>query len=160
MIKQCPRCKTWNDTENANCRKSLCGSRLKPISEERALQIINNVAEEFVDLGDTSFATKEELCETILWLRETTVDKDWYEVQEENGRKQDALIQSAQAMIELNMYKEFLRDNFSSLLIMGDIAYDIETQDITREACALFAAELRHRLRDFTDGIRNLEKES
>ena len=39
------------------------------MSEDRAMQIINNVAEEFVDHGQTNFATKKELCETILWLR-------------------------------------------------------------------------------------------
>jgi hypothetical protein len=38
------------------------------IAKDRALQINNNVAEEYVDHGDTSFATKAELCETILWL--------------------------------------------------------------------------------------------
>lgn len=36
------------------------------------MQIINNVAEEFVDQGKTSFATKAELCRTILWLRRGT----------------------------------------------------------------------------------------
>ena len=39
------------------------------IDQERAMQIINNVAEEYIDQGDTSFATKKEFCETILWLR-------------------------------------------------------------------------------------------
>lgn len=39
------------------------------ITEERILQIVNNVAEEYVDLGQVNFATKEEFCETILYLR-------------------------------------------------------------------------------------------
>ncbi len=41
------------------------------ITEERALQISNNVSEEFADLGKTNFATKKELCETIFWLNTT-----------------------------------------------------------------------------------------
>lgn len=40
------------------------------ISDDRAMQIVNNVAEEYVDLGRTNFAAKEELCRTILWLRQ------------------------------------------------------------------------------------------
>lgn len=39
------------------------------ISDDRALQIINNVAEEYCDLGHTNFATKKELCDTIDWVR-------------------------------------------------------------------------------------------
>lgn len=38
------------------------------IKKDRALQISNNVSEEFLDHGQTNFATKAELCETILWL--------------------------------------------------------------------------------------------
>lgn len=40
-------------------------------SDGRALQIINNVSEEYVDHGRTDFATPEELCQTILWLQKT-----------------------------------------------------------------------------------------
>ena len=36
--------------------------------EPRAMQIVNNVAEEYSDNGLTDFATKAELCETINWL--------------------------------------------------------------------------------------------
>lgn len=45
--------------------------KTKPIAiaEDRALQILNNVAEEFWDDGLTNFATKTELCATIMWLR-------------------------------------------------------------------------------------------
>lgn len=32
---------------------------------ERFSQILNNVSEEFTDHGDTSFASKKELCEVI-----------------------------------------------------------------------------------------------
>lgn len=35
------------------------------------MQIVNNVAEEWSDLGKTDFATKDELCATINWLRNT-----------------------------------------------------------------------------------------
>ena len=37
------------------------------ISKDRALQISNNCSEEYIDLGQTNFATKAEMCETILW---------------------------------------------------------------------------------------------
>ena len=40
----------------------------RQISDARALQISNNVAEEYNDHGQTNFATKDELCRTILWL--------------------------------------------------------------------------------------------
>jgi hypothetical protein len=42
----------------------------KPISYDRVMQVINNCAEEFVDLGQTNFATKAELCQAILFCRE------------------------------------------------------------------------------------------
>lgn len=45
------------------------------ISDDRALQIINNVAEEYVDLGQTDFATKAELCSAILWLRKHDLEE-------------------------------------------------------------------------------------
>lgn len=38
------------------------------IEKDRWSQISNNVAEEYIDLGQTNFATKEELCETIFAL--------------------------------------------------------------------------------------------
>jgi hypothetical protein len=38
------------------------------ITKSRALQIVNNVAEEWNDHGSTNFATKKELCATIQWL--------------------------------------------------------------------------------------------
>lgn len=34
------------------------------------MQVVNNVAEEYVGLGKTDFATPEELCQVILWLRD------------------------------------------------------------------------------------------
>lgn len=46
-------------------RKNNRGHKL---SKDRALQVMNNVAEEYLDFGDMTFATKEELCETIIWL--------------------------------------------------------------------------------------------
>lgn len=42
----------------------------KKITEERILQISNNVSEEYADHGQTDFATPRELCETIrYWQR-------------------------------------------------------------------------------------------
>lgn len=38
-----------------------------PITEERILQISNNVSEEFTDHGETDFANKDELCQVIKW---------------------------------------------------------------------------------------------
>ena len=46
-------------------KKPQRGSRM---TDERALTISNNVSEEYIDLGRTDFATKEELCEAILVL--------------------------------------------------------------------------------------------
>jgi hypothetical protein len=40
------------------------------ITWERALQISNNCSEEFLDHGETNFATKAELCAAILWLND------------------------------------------------------------------------------------------
>ena len=37
---------------------------------EQLEQVLNNVSEEYVDHGDTSFANKECLCEAILYERE------------------------------------------------------------------------------------------
>lgn len=42
------------------------------MNDARALQILNNVSEEFADHGDTNFATKKELCEAIQWLQNDT----------------------------------------------------------------------------------------
>lgn len=40
------------------------------ITEERILQISNNVSEEYADHGETDFATKREFCETVrYWQR-------------------------------------------------------------------------------------------
>lgn len=39
------------------------------MGKDRALQISNNVSEEYLDHAETDFATKGELCETIIWLR-------------------------------------------------------------------------------------------
>lgn len=50
-------------------RRALALATGSGIGEDRAMQIINNVAEEYADLGLTNFATKAELCETIRWLR-------------------------------------------------------------------------------------------
>lgn len=43
-------------------------------SKKRILQIINNIAEEYVDLKQTDFANKEELCEVILYLRKESTE--------------------------------------------------------------------------------------
>jgi hypothetical protein len=40
------------------------------ISKDRALQIANNCSEEYIDHGETNFATKTELCETVLMMRD------------------------------------------------------------------------------------------
>ena len=39
------------------------------MTEARALQISNNVSEEFADFGKTNFATKKELCEVIQYFQ-------------------------------------------------------------------------------------------
>ena len=39
------------------------------VDEEEAAQIVNNVAEEFIDQGRTNFATKRQFCLAIIWLR-------------------------------------------------------------------------------------------
>lgn len=57
--------------------------RGEAISADRAMQIVNNVAEEYIDLGRTDFATKAELCEAIFWLRREAGD--------ESQRLRDAL---------------------------------------------------------------------
>ncbi len=64
-----------NNKKNARPRCAL--ARGSGLSEDRALQIINNVAEEYVDLGETNFATKAELCEAILWLRKSS-DREFH----------------------------------------------------------------------------------
>lgn len=71
-------------------------SHRKPLSKERALQISNNVSEEYVDLGDTSFATKQELCETIIWLRD--------EYEKELRRKDSALDEIAILALKGRLY--------------------------------------------------------
>lgn len=40
------------------------------MTTERYEQILNNISEEYVDLGKTRFATKQELCEVVLRLRQ------------------------------------------------------------------------------------------
>lgn len=67
------------------------------ITSDRALQIVNNVAEEFNDDADTSFATKAELCATILWLRE---DQD-----KELRRKDEALDEIFMTAAKARLYK-------------------------------------------------------
>lgn len=42
----------------------------KKISEARILQILNNVAEECIDLGLENFTTKDELFQVILYLKQ------------------------------------------------------------------------------------------
>ncbi len=49
-------------------RKSSSNRRGKLITKDRSLQILNNVFEEYLDHGVTSFATKEEFCEAIMQL--------------------------------------------------------------------------------------------
>lgn len=50
--------------------KRTAGTRSRrPITADRCWQISNNVSEEYVDLGQTSFATKVELCEAIIGIR-------------------------------------------------------------------------------------------
>lgn len=56
---------------------------LPEITADRAMAIVNHVAEEFADHQQTFFATKVELCQTIQWLRK----HQWEELQ----RKDEAL---------------------------------------------------------------------
>ena len=65
---------------------------LNTMTDERALQISNNVSEEFVDLGDVSFATKKELCETILWLNGHHLQ----DLQRKDQALDDILVRAAQ----------------------------------------------------------------
>lgn len=46
------------------------GNMLTP---DKAMEIINNVSEAYIDLGSTKFATKEELCEAIYWLSQSSL---------------------------------------------------------------------------------------
>jgi len=76
------------------------------ISDDRAMQIVNNVAEEYVDLGRTNFAAKEELCRTILWLRQ--------DAEKERQRLQGALdaifTRCAQALLRRDSPNEKITD--------------------------------------------------
>ena len=73
----------------------LAGS--ETFNEDRAMEIINHVAEEFTDLGETSFATPQELCQTIQWLRDNTVDKSF----DESMQEQHAATEKAIAQLDL-----------------------------------------------------------
>lgn len=99
---ECPSCNAILAQDWVKC--GVCGHRntLETDSfENRAMQIVNNVAEEFCDHGDTRFATPEELCRTIQWLRNNTVDKGWYKAMQEQGEHTDKLIESMGFAIEL-----------------------------------------------------------
>lgn len=53
--------------------------RLPKITEDRILQISNNVSEEYVDLGETDFATKREFCEVVrYWQRKELEAQEKY----------------------------------------------------------------------------------
>lgn len=66
------------------------------IKGARALQISNNVSEEYIDQGDTSFATKAELCETLIWFRNR--------FDAELRRKDSALDDIATAAVKARIY--------------------------------------------------------
>ncbi len=65
---------------------------VEPFGEDRAMEIINHVSEEFTDLGKAAFATPKELCETIRWLRNNTVDKSFDEAMSEQHAAQEKVI--------------------------------------------------------------------
>ena len=64
------------------------------MTDERAMQIINNVAEEWVDLGETDFATKNELCDAILWLRK----KDQEQIQDYIAALSSIILEAGKAL--------------------------------------------------------------
>ena len=45
------------------------------ITEERILQISNNVSEEYADHGQTNFATRQELCEVVRYWQKKADDQ-------------------------------------------------------------------------------------
>ncbi len=67
------------------------------IPYDRWTQIVNNVFEEYADLGQTTFATKTELCETIMALSEHQ--------RVELGRKDEALDRIARQAFEARLYR-------------------------------------------------------
>ena len=85
------------------------------MTDERALQISNNVSEEFVDLGDVSFATKKELCETILWLNGHHLQ----DLQRKDQALDDILVRAAQTNLLVHVSP---RQAKRVLLEIADIA--------------------------------------
>lgn len=68
----------------------------RAITKERALQILNDVSERFWEDGDTSFATKVELLQTICWLRDEEL--------RERQRKDMALDEIARVALKARLY--------------------------------------------------------
>lgn len=64
---------TPKDSASGAGRKKKRG---RLITEDRALQILNNISEEYADHGLTNFATKMELCETVMILRRMQWEED------------------------------------------------------------------------------------
>lgn len=82
-------------------RAGIGSGELVLLSDNRAMEIVNNVAEEFVDQGKTSFASKADLCRTILWLR--------------NNGDNLALIDIRQSVAMLSMAKDIEATAFKEI---------------------------------------------
>ncbi len=99
-------------------RKPNLRGRPSSITKARAEQINNNCSEEYLDHGQTSFATKAELCETILWLGQHWGD--------ELRRKDKALDAIGMLACRARLYipdEELIKKGLPSLKSMIDEVY-------------------------------------